>query len=37
MLTTVGQGLVTATQKVNRRVVREKFKKEIKECFSEQK
>lgn len=27
------QGLVTATQKLNRRGIRERFKEEIEECF----
>jgi long-chain acyl-CoA synthetase len=27
------QGLVTATHKLNRKVIREKFKKEIDECL----
>lgn len=27
------QGLVTATQKLNRRTIRERFKKEMEACF----
>lgn len=33
MMLTIAQGLVTATQKLNRKVIREKFKKEIDECL----
>jgi long-chain acyl-CoA synthetase len=28
------QGLVTATQKINRKAVREKYAKEIKDCLN---
>lgn len=32
-LTMIPQGLVTATQKLNRKVIREAFKKDIDECL----
>jgi len=33
LLTRACQGLVTATQKLNRKVIREKFKKDIDACL----